>query len=217
MHIKELLGTKYYVPRVHGRRGSTHNARLIKKQLQDYIDKNPEEKLWILAHSKGGIDSLHFLRRNAEFASKYIVGVSTIASPIMGSPHTDHLLVKFLQMVIKLENTTLYQKIDRGRDYLLKNVPRYLSENFQKKWFDRNSKNLPRTSFIHPWPSKANGTNPISGCCLRSFYLKMKCQMMELSVSIGPISPHLFHIPIWEFSRAIILLGQGPQLLIKRP
>ena len=146
-HIQELFGIKYYVPRVHGRRGSTHNARLIKKQLQHYIDKHPKEKLWILAHSKGGIDCLHFLRRNSEFASKYVVGISTIATPIMGSPHTDHLLVRFIQMVIKLENTTLYQKIDRGRDYLLKNVPRYLSENFQQKWFERNAKNLPQNIF----------------------------------------------------------------------
>ena len=147
LHLQEKFGIKYFVPRVHGRRGSTHNAQLLKTQLDEYVRDHPGEKLWILAHSKGGIDALHFLRRDTEFASNHIVGISTIASPIMGTPHADHLVVRMIQIFIKLENTTIYQKLDRGRDLLSKNVPLYLSENFQKTWFERNSKDLPSNIF----------------------------------------------------------------------
>ena len=143
-HLQEQFNIEYLALKVHGRRGSTHNAKLIERQLKEYINQNPEKKFWILAHSKGGIDSLHFLRRNPEFASKYVLGISTIATPIMGSPHTDHIFVRILQLLVKLEDTTIYQKIDRGRNLLLKNVPYYLSENFQKRWFERNVDYLPK-------------------------------------------------------------------------
>ena len=146
-YLHQRFGVKYYTPKIHGRKGPHHNARLLKKQLQQYIEKHPEEKLWILAHSKGGIDSLHFLRYNHEFASKHVIGISTIATPIMGSPHTNNFIVKLFQILIKLENTIIYQKIDRGKNFLLKNIPFYLSEHFQKKWFKKNAKYLPQNIF----------------------------------------------------------------------
>ncbi len=146
-YLKERYGIKYFVARVHGRQGSTYNARLMEEQLIDYIKQNPDEKLWILAHSKGGIDALHFLKRNPQFAEDNIVGLSTIASPIQGSPHADSRVVKVLSYLNKLEHTKIYKTIDNGRDVLLKNVPRFLSENFQKRWFQKNHKYLPNNLF----------------------------------------------------------------------
>ena len=146
-YLQKQFGVKYYAPKIHGRRGSTHNARLLRKQLTSYIEQHPSEKLWILAHSKGGVDSLHFMKRNPEFSRQYLVGISTIAAPITGTQHAQSFLAKTLQTLIRLENTTLYQKLDRGRDFLLKNVPYYLSENFQRRWFDKNAKYLPENIF----------------------------------------------------------------------
>ena len=147
INLQKRLGITYCAINVHGRRGSTYNSKLIKEQLEKNIVQNPNTKLWILSHSKGGIDALHFLKHNHDFASKHIAGLSTIASPLTGSNHTNHQLVKFLQLISKLEHNSLYQKFDRGQDFLLKNVPHYLSENYQKQWLDRYHDHLPKNIF----------------------------------------------------------------------
>ena len=147
LHLQEHYGIKYYNPIVHGRRGSTHNAHLIKKQLEEYSQKYPDEKFWILAYSKGGIDSLRFLKQNPEFATKYIVGLSTIATPIMGSHHTNHVLMKLLQLFIKVEKMKIYKNFQLEKYLILKNTLYSLSEKFQKKWFQKNSQYLSQSLF----------------------------------------------------------------------
>ena len=39
------------------------------EQLEKYIKENPNEKLWIIAFSKGGVDALHFLNSNKNSGS----------------------------------------------------------------------------------------------------------------------------------------------------
>lgn len=147
MGLQKRLGTAYQALNVHGRRGSTYNSKLIEEQIKEYLTKKPEAKLWIFAHSKGAIDTLHFLKKNNDLASQSIMGLSTVAAPLTGSSHTNHQLIKLLQMISKLEHSYLYQKFDRGRDLLLKNVPQYLSENYQKQWMDQSHDHLPKNIF----------------------------------------------------------------------
>ena len=215
-HLKEEFGVEYYAPKVHGRRGSTHNARLIKKQLEEYIENHPGKKLWLLAHSKGGLDSLHFLRRDPEFIEEHVVGLSTIATPIMGSYHTDNLLVKLFQMLIKLEDIPVYQKIDRGRNLLLKNVPHYLSENFQKNGSNETPSICLKISSTPPWHCEANGMNLTFGCCLQSSYLKMINPMMVSSILSKLIFLPLLTTSIWGWWKDITWWGPDHQCLIKR-
>lgn len=146
-NLSKKMDIDYIVPDVHGRKSTTHNAKMLEKALFPYIDENPEKKLWIIGHSKGGIDALHFIRRNTGFSSKNIIGLSTIASPILGSPNAESLVAKTLNTINKLDRTKIYQKIDDGRDLLMKNIPRFLSENFQKRWFERNHESLPKELF----------------------------------------------------------------------
>lgn len=146
-YLNKNYGIKYFTTEVSGRKGSTHNARLIEKQLIEYIEKHPNEKLWLVAYSKGGVDTLHFLKRSPEFAQRHIAGISTIASPIQGSPHADSRLVRLIKTLNKFEHNSIYRKLDGGRDLLLQNVPRFLSEKFQVRWFERNKKYLPNNIF----------------------------------------------------------------------
>ena len=69
-HAGEVCGLKYLVADTHGFKSSGHNTKLIEETLFNYHRSNPDEKLWIIAYSKGGIDSLHFLRKNKEWAEK---------------------------------------------------------------------------------------------------------------------------------------------------
>ena len=147
LYLQEHFGIKYYNPEVHGRRSSTHNAQLIKKQLKEYGQKHPDEKFWILAHSKGGIDALHFLKENPEFATKQVVGLSTIAAPLMGSHHTNHVLMRLLQLLIKVEKMIICKNFQQKKYLMFKSALYSLSEKFQTKWFQKNSQHLPQGLF----------------------------------------------------------------------
>ena len=67
-------------------RGSKYNCKLLEDKLFSYIEQNPDEKLWIIAYSKGGIDSLHFMHKHSDWADKHIAGISTIASQFLVRP-----------------------------------------------------------------------------------------------------------------------------------
>src|SRR5690606_21470012 len=88
-HLAQTYGQKYFVAKVSGIKGAQHNSKLIEKQLKAYAQENPKQKLWVIAYSKGGVDCLHFMKRDPQFAQKHIVGLTTIASPILGSRHVD--------------------------------------------------------------------------------------------------------------------------------
>lgn len=140
--LQKKHGFQYFVPRVHGTKGVKFNARLLEEQLKDYITKHPKEKLWLLAHSKGGLDSLHFLRNNKEFAEKHIVGLSTIATPILGSAYTEHMFLKTLRML-----NSASKKVVKDVDVIAEDAQISLSKKYQEGWFKRHYKELPTKIF----------------------------------------------------------------------
>lgn len=94
---------KHIAPIVDGKKGSRENSILLKKQIQSYLVDNPNEKLWFFCFSKGGIDTLHFLKSEGESLSPNILGISFIATPIMGSEHVNHKILKILNTLAKLQ------------------------------------------------------------------------------------------------------------------
>jgi hypothetical protein len=146
-HLAAECGIKFLAGDVSGTKGSKSNSEALEKQLTGYIQKNPEEKLWILAFSKGGIDTLLYLKHNKEFADKHIVGLSTIASPILGSSHTDHKLLQFINKIHKFEDNVIYKYFEKEQNFLFKQVFRSISEEHQSPWFERNHHSLPKNLF----------------------------------------------------------------------
>lgn len=146
-HLQEKTGVKYICPKAPGTKSTEHNSQGIADQLKKYIKHNPNEKLWIISFSKGGVDSLHFLAQEPEFAEKYILGLSTIASPILGSEHTNHRILKAINKVHNFSNNKVYKFIDSKVDFLFKDFQKSLSNEFQAKWFRRNYPKLPKKPF----------------------------------------------------------------------
>lgn len=142
-YLEEKIGLKFFSPEVRGTKGVQTNVKLLERQLYDYIELNPKEKLWILGFSKGGVDTLHFLKHNHDFASKYILGLSTLASPILGSEHTEHKLIRALSLFHDFFET----RNIKDKDILFKEIYESLSANFQTRWFNQNIKNLPKLNF----------------------------------------------------------------------
>lgn len=147
-HISRNCGMKYISADVAGTKSSEYNAELIFEQLTKYVLINPDKKLWLVCFSKGGVDALHFLNKYPDFSSKYICGLSTIATPILG---TDHLNNKFLKWVNeKLEHCSeseLYKLIYEKRDVLARELQKNLSTTYQIPWFKKNHMNLPKNIF----------------------------------------------------------------------
>lgn len=146
-NLSRLYDLKYFIPDIHGVKGTKINANALRKQIEGYISNHKDEKLWIVGYSKGGIDSLHYLWENSEFAKKYILGISTIASPILGSYKFENRLLKVINSIHGFSDTKLYKKIGRKRDIFFKDVMEYLNQENQRPWFRRNYKELPSQLF----------------------------------------------------------------------
>lgn len=124
-NICELYGLKYTVLRVHGAKSSRDNAADLKQLIDDYLQKNPNETLWLIAYSKGGIDALRFLKENKNLAEEKIIGISTIATPIMGNQRARHNLINIISP-------------------LHKDFQRTLTDKYQTGWFRKSYKDLPK-------------------------------------------------------------------------
>ena len=146
-HASKLCNLKYIVADTHGFEGSSYNCKLLEDKLFSYIEQNPDEKLWVIAYSKGGIDILHFLHQNKDWSDKYIAGVSTIASPILGSPHLNSQLFKTVKYIQNLSPIEFSQKIISNRDLLKKDFLNSLDLGNQGSWFHENYHELPNNCF----------------------------------------------------------------------
>ncbi|OUR92995.1 hypothetical protein A9Q84_21055 [Halobacteriovorax marinus] len=146
-HLFKTKGIKYVAAEVNGAKSCKHNSSLLKEQLDRYINQNPDEKLWFLCFSKGGLDSLHFLKDNKDWAEEYVVGISTIASPILGSDHLKNNIFKMINSIHLFDRTKLYRYIDEKRDIMMKEFQRSLSSDYQANWFQRNYQSLPNLKF----------------------------------------------------------------------
>lgn len=138
---------KHIAPVVDGKKGSRENSLLLKKQIEDYIEQNPEERLWFVCFSKGGIDTLHYLRSKGDKLSKNIVGVSFIATPIMGSDHINNKLLKFANSVGSIPESVTKKLLGRDVDLIAKELQKSLSKNYRESWFKKNHTQLPKNLF----------------------------------------------------------------------
>ena len=90
---------------------------------------------------------LHFLHQHKDWAEKYIAGLSTIASPILGSPHLDTQLFKTVKFIQNLSPLEFSQKIISNRDILKKDFLNSLDLSNQGSWFHDNYHELPSNCF----------------------------------------------------------------------
>ncbi|RLA64215.1 MAG: hypothetical protein DRQ89_04465 [Epsilonproteobacteria bacterium] len=140
-NLNRLHGLKYFIPKVKGTKGSKYNSRFLTIQLKRYIKKNPGVKLWIMAYSKGGVDSLHFLKNNKDLANENILGISTIATPILGSNKFNNNILKFINFMADRP------QFDKYDNFLFKDFQKFLNPRHQTPWFWRNHRKLPKNLF----------------------------------------------------------------------
>lgn len=146
-HLEKSFGIKYFSPKVKGTKSAEENAHQLAEQIIHYSEENPDERLWILAFSKGGIDCFRFLKDHHEFASDHIDGISTIATPIMGTSHFEHRLIKIANKIHEYDDNFLYKAIDDRLDILFKDIQKSLASDYQVKWFENNYDKLPPNLF----------------------------------------------------------------------
>jgi len=146
-HASKISNLKYFVAKTDGFEGAKYNATLIENQLFEYQQNHPDEKFWIISYSKGGIDSLHFLRQNKEWCEKNVVGLSTIASPILGSPHLSNRIFKLLKYFQDLSTNDFLKHVDENKDFLKREFVKSLDHGKQEPWFRANYHLLPENCF----------------------------------------------------------------------
>ena len=146
-HASRISDLKYFVAKTDGFEGTKYNTTLIEEQLFDYHQNHPDEKLWIISYSKGGIDSLHFMRKNKEWCEKNVVGLSTIASPILGSPHLSNKLFRLVKYFQDLSTSEFMKYVEGNKDILKREFLKSLDHGKQEPWFRANYHLLPENSF----------------------------------------------------------------------
>jgi hypothetical protein len=155
-HLSKNLGIHYICPKVDGTKSVEFNSNLLKDQLIDYTEDNPEEKLWLLGFSKGGVDCLHFLADNLEFSNNKIIGLSTIASPILGANHLNHKLLKVINSLHNYSDNQFYKFFEKQTDLLFKEFQESLSQEQQTAWFSENHHLLPNLNFYTSLAMESN-------------------------------------------------------------
>tara|TARA_R110000868_G_scaffold320917_8_gene582005 strand:- start:3603 stop:4799 length:1197 start_codon:yes stop_codon:yes gene_type:complete len=151
-HLKEKGIIDFSKISVNGRKSSRHNAELINQQLLEIQKQFPHKKLWLLGYSKGGIDALHFLRSHFKYHPN-VIGLSTIASPIMGTNHPNHKLIRFLTSFSKFK---IYRIIDQGKDLFIQGLQNSLRSDIRHSWFFRNHERLPKNIFYSALAFQSN-------------------------------------------------------------
>lgn len=145
--LLDKYNIKHIAPVVDGKKGARENSLALKKQVEEYMEANPEERLWFFCFSKGGIDTLHYLRSKGEKLSPNIVGFSFIATPIMGSDHINSRLLKLANAIGKVPEAVSKKVLGREIDLIASELQKSLNKNFRESWFKRNHKQLPSKPF----------------------------------------------------------------------
>ena len=138
---------KHIATTVDGKKGARENSLALKKQIEEYMENFPEERLWFFCFSKGGIDTLHYLRSKGEKLSDKIVGFSFIATPIMGSDHINSKLLKIANSIGKIPEAVSKKVLGKEIDLIAIELQKSLNKNFRESWFKRNHKLLPAKPF----------------------------------------------------------------------
>lgn len=145
-HLKKKHGINYTVCKAAGLKCVASNAEEIKDQVEEYFEQTGK-KVWVIAFSKGGLDFLHFMRKYPETANKCVSGLSTIASPILGSDRINHKIIGLINQLHRFSEASFYKKLDDKFDVLLKDFQESISEEFQEGWFKENFNYLPKDMF----------------------------------------------------------------------
>ncbi len=138
---------KHIAPLVDGKKGAKENSVSLKKQVEAYMAEHPEERLWFFCFSKGGVEPLHYLRSKGDKLSSNIVGISFIATPIMGSEHINNKLLKLINALGKVPETLTKKVLGKEIDLIASELQKSLSKNFRESWFKRNHGHLPSKPF----------------------------------------------------------------------
>lgn len=138
---------KHIAPTVDGKKGSRENAILLKNQIDQFILENPDQKLWFFCFSKGGIDTLHYLKSEGEGLHENVLGFSFIATPIMGSDHLNHKILKVVNTVGRVPEEVSKVILGKKIDILAKELQKSLSHSYRANWFKKHHKSLPQKPF----------------------------------------------------------------------
>lgn len=86
-----------------------HNASMLKKQIEDILNKHQVEKVNLIAHSKGGLDC-KYLINSLNMANK-VASLTTLCTPHKGSKIADKLLSlpKWLIKIIEVYLNLIYK------------------------------------------------------------------------------------------------------------
>lgn len=113
------------------------SAGELRERILEVINETGAEKLNIIAHSKGGLDSRYAI--SCLGMDKYVASLTTINTPHEGCDAVDYLLEKFPQSIINFL-TNKYNKIftklgDRQPDFLagVKDLSAVKSREFNEK------------------------------------------------------------------------------------
>lgn len=147
IHLNQKYNINYFTPKISGFKSCSHNSKVLERQLKALVKRQPHRKLWLISYSKGGLDTLHFLANNREFASSHILGVSTIASPILGSDHINNGVIKVLNSVHNFSETKIYKALNEKTDVMAKELQNSVSSTFRRPWLRNNYESLPKDIF----------------------------------------------------------------------
>lgn len=128
-----------------GTKSTKENSEMILNHFENM--KGKDKPIWFFAFSKGGIDTLHFLKDHSNDIDGMISGLSTVASPILGSDRVNHKVLSTLNKLHTLEGNALYNFFDQNFDILFKEFQKSLSSDFQESWFQKNYHELPSNMF----------------------------------------------------------------------
>lgn len=142
-YLKERYDIDYSFCPTSGIKSTSENSKMIKEHMDMLADHG--RKTWVFAFSKGGIDFLHFLKEY-DYQSN-ISGLSTVATPILGSDRVNHKILQLINQVHNFSNNRVYKFFDERFDILLKDFQQSLSSEFQESWFKENFAFLPRNIF----------------------------------------------------------------------
>jgi hypothetical protein len=138
---------KHFTPAVEGTKGSHENAAALKLQIEQYLLDHPDEKLWFFCFSKGGLDTLHYLKYEGENLAANILGFSFVATPVLGSTHVNHRLMKAINTLGKIPEKITSKFLGKKIDLLAKELQKSLCKNYRENWFKKNHKALPSRPF----------------------------------------------------------------------
>jgi hypothetical protein len=144
-YIKENYDINFDYCPTSGVQNNKENSLMIKDHIEKLLKEN--SPVWFFTFSKGGVDTLHFLKEYGQDFGENICGLSTVASPILGSERVNHKIFQLINKIHTLEKSKAYKFLDQHFDVLFKDFQKSLSSDFQETWFQENFSFLPRNMF----------------------------------------------------------------------